>query len=135
MDNNKFIADYISEVKRLSEAATKGPWNILKEDDKFFTPSAIWSPHKSAWDSQDEPYNIVCEFPRECEYGHGADSHIESDAEFIKHARTSAPRLAEALEYLMEELNDLHKVHDSSLKWMVEEVRDRIARILSGDRG
>jgi hypothetical protein len=78
------------QLRELAEKATPGPWNLYKDKEKYFTVSSIWSPHKHAWDSEDEEYNTICEFPRDCEYGYGCDTHIDSDADYIAAANPKA---------------------------------------------
>lgn len=85
-------AALIAEARRLSEAATAGPWKRAMPNSNF----------------------LMCP---QCEHGeyvakaidsmYGAPHHMDEDADFIAWARAGVPALIAALEQALDEIDDL----------------------------
>lgn len=90
----------LDEIKKRCDAATSGPWRAMHGDSYSAYPSVMRQngPHFTLLDAAEpDGENAEADFRYP-----GADA----DADFIAHARTDVPALAQALEVAVKALND-----------------------------
>ena len=90
----------LKEIRERCDAATKGPWEPVKDNDGDITQIQSFAnvfERQTGCDEEDETYNIVCNLPVE-KYGYGSAWDSKPNSSFIAHARTDVPMLLEMVE-------------------------------------